>query len=108
MPEGGCTHRMSTTLPEGSSVEVAMADPMAPVGRDVLLTSMEYLLEARHRQLADAVTEASHRGDQEWGRRLRVEIDQVSALLHALRTEQEERRSAQSISPPYRRAEMSS
>lgn len=55
-------------------------------GQAALLTAVEYLLEVRQQQLAESLSEISHRGDREWTRRLRGEVDEASRLLQMLRT----------------------
>jgi hypothetical protein len=71
-----------------------MSDQESDKEPDVLLTALEYLLDVRQNQLAEALSEVEHRGDSEWTHRLRSEVDETSRFLQALRTRME-----QSISP---------
>jgi hypothetical protein len=62
-----------------------------PAGKpDVLVATAEYLLEVRQQQLANALSEASHRGDHEWIRRLRDEVDEANRLLQMVRAQREQ------------------
>ena len=68
---------------------VAMADPEVAAGSRAVPVAVEYLLEVRQRQLSEKLSDASRFGDREWSRRLRAEIDLVSRILQALRTERD-------------------
>lgn len=52
-----------------------------------LTTAVEFLLDTRQRQLAEALDDASRQGDREWIQRLRDEIDETNRLLQALRSQ---------------------
>jgi hypothetical protein len=57
---------------------------------DVLLAALEYLLDVRQNQLAEALSEAAHRGDSKWAHSLRFEVDETSRFLQALRGKMEQ------------------
>jgi hypothetical protein len=57
---------------------------------DIIITALEYLLEVRQNQLAEALSEAAHRGDSKWAYRLRSEVDETSRLLQVLRGRMEQ------------------
>ena len=67
-----------------------MSDQESDKEPDVLLTALEYLLDVRQNQLAEALSEVEHRGDSEWTHRLRSEVDETSRFLQALRTRMEQ------------------
>ena len=49
-----------------------MSDQESAKEPDVLLTALEYLLDVRQSQLAEALSEVEHRGDSEWTHRLNL------------------------------------
>jgi hypothetical protein len=63
-----------------------VSDQGSAIEPDVLLTALEYLLDVRQSQLAEALSEAAHRDDRKWAHRLRSEVDETSRLLQALRS----------------------
>jgi hypothetical protein len=67
-----------------------MSDQESAKEPDVLLTALEYLLDVRQSQLAEALSEVEHRGDSEWTHRLRSEVDETSRFLQALRRRMEQ------------------
>ena len=67
-----------------------MSDQKSIKQPDVLLTALEYLLDVRQSQLAEALSEVEHRGDSEWTHRLRSEVDETSRFLQALRIRMEQ------------------
>ena len=67
-----------------------MSDQESDKEPDVLLTALEYLLDVRQNQLAEALSEVEHRGDSEWTHRLRSEVDETSRFLQALRGRMEQ------------------
>jgi len=67
-----------------------MSDQESAKEPDVLLTALEYLLDVRQSQLAEALSEVEHRGDSEWTHRLRLEVDETSRLLQDLRGRMEQ------------------
>ena len=67
-----------------------MSDQKSAKEPDVLLTALEYLLDVRQSQLAEALSEAAHRGDNQWTHRLRSEVDETSRFLQALRGRMEQ------------------
>ena len=67
-----------------------MSDQESDKEPDVLLTALEYLLDVRQSQLAEALSEVEHRGDSEWTHRLRLEVDETSRLLQDLRGRMEQ------------------
>ena len=67
-----------------------MSDQESAKEPDVLLTALEYLLDVRQSQLAEALSEVEHRGDSEWTLRLRSEVDETSRFLQALRGRMEQ------------------
>ena len=67
-----------------------MSDQESAKEPDVLLTALEYLLDVRQSQLAEALSEAAHRGDNQWTHRLRSEVDETSRFLQALRGRMEQ------------------
>jgi hypothetical protein len=67
-----------------------MSDQKSAKEPDVLLTALEYLLDVRQSQLAEALSEVEHRGDSEWTHRLRLEVDETSRLLQDLRGRMEQ------------------
>jgi hypothetical protein len=62
-----------------------MSDQESDKEPDVLLTALEYLLDVRQSQLAEALSKVEPRGDSEWTHRLRSEVDETSRFLQALR-----------------------
>ena len=67
--------------------------PTQLIGReDETAAIKEQLLrdDVRQQQLAEALSEISHRGDREWTRRLRAEVDEASRLLQAPRAQREQ------------------
>jgi hypothetical protein len=67
-----------------------VSDQGSAIKPDVLLTALEYLLDVRQSQLAEALSEAAHRGDSQWTHRLRSEVDETSRFLQALRNRMEQ------------------
>jgi hypothetical protein len=66
-----------------------VSDQGSAIEPDVLLIALEYLLDVRQSQLAEALSEAAHRDDRKWAHRLRSEVDETSRLLQALRSQME-------------------
>ena len=68
--------------------DLSAKDPAA--GPDALSATLEYLLEVRQQQLAEALSEAAHRGDRTWTHHLRDEVDETNRLLQMVRSQREQ------------------
>jgi ribosomal protein L4 len=67
-----------------------MSDHKSTEEPDVLLSALEYLLDVRQSQLAEALSDSAHRGDIHWTQQLRFEVDKTSRFLQALRGRMEQ------------------
>jgi hypothetical protein len=67
-----------------------MSNRESAIENDVILKALEYLLDVRQNQLAEALSDPVHRGDIQWVHSLRSEVDETSRFLQVLRGRMEQ------------------